>query len=331
MDNLTHSLVGLALAESGLKRRSGLGTATLLIGANLPDIDGLAYVVGTGTDALAFRRGWTHGVLAVIALPLLLTAAVVSWDRLVRRRWGRGVPEVRVGWVLGLATIGVASHPLLDLLNTYGVRLLMPFSPRWFYGDALFIIDPWLWLALGVGVILSRRRARLAATSAPAESPPSLEWAGRPAHVALVVSLVYMGLMASSSRLGVRVVEQQAEPPAARRTLVSPVFLNPFRRTVIRDLGTQYEEGELTWGWQTKYAAGPRVSVGWSEPGVPAASATRAGVEFLQWARFPQFRSEQRGDSLSVLMSDLRYATGRTGGRAGSWASVSIRVPAKVP
>ena len=24
----------------------------------------------------------------------------------------------------------------------------MPFDHRWFYGDAMFIIDPWLWLAL---------------------------------------------------------------------------------------------------------------------------------------------------------------------------------------
>jgi hypothetical protein len=33
--------------------------------------------------------------------------------------------------------------------NTYGVRLLMPYSDRWFYGTALSIIDPWVWLAEG--------------------------------------------------------------------------------------------------------------------------------------------------------------------------------------
>ena len=50
------------------------------------------------------------------------------------------------------------SHVALDLLNNYGVRLLMPFSNRWFYGDAVFIIDPWLWLTLGAGIWLTRRR-----------------------------------------------------------------------------------------------------------------------------------------------------------------------------
>jgi inner membrane protein len=43
----------------------------------------------------------------------------------------------------------VLTHPTLDWLNNYGLRWLMPFDGRWFYGDAVFIIDPWLWLVLG--------------------------------------------------------------------------------------------------------------------------------------------------------------------------------------
>src|SRR5262245_9062523 len=135
MDNLTHTLAGLALADSGLKRTTRLGTLTLLVAANLPDIDGLSYVFGSGTDGLAFRRGWTHGILAMVVLPLVLTGIILLC---ARRR-----PGVDGGWLLLWAAIGVWSHPLLDLLNAYGVRLLMPFAARWFYGDALFIIDPW--------------------------------------------------------------------------------------------------------------------------------------------------------------------------------------------
>src|SRR4030095_15799302 len=66
--------------------------------------------------------------------------------------------SVRPMQLLLLSYIGVILHVLIDLLNTYGVRLLMPFRPHWFYGDVLFIIDPWLWLALGTGVSLSIRR-----------------------------------------------------------------------------------------------------------------------------------------------------------------------------
>ncbi|MDH3571787.1 MAG: metal-dependent hydrolase, partial [Gemmatimonadota bacterium] len=142
MDPVCHTLVGASLAESGLKRRTALGTATLLLAANLPDIDVLAYAYGP-VSALWFRRGVTHGVLAWLLLPLLLTLGVLAWDRIVRRRGSR-TPTEPVIWpqVLFLAFVGVASHPLLDLLNTYGIRLLMPFSDRWFYGDTLFILDP---------------------------------------------------------------------------------------------------------------------------------------------------------------------------------------------
>ena len=154
MDNLCHTLVGAALGSAGLARRKPLATATLLIGANLPDVDGFTYAFSDGPTALAFRRGWTHGALAMAVLPVLLAATMVGWDRAVRRR-----PEKARGQVLRTCTrrsskdparfqalllpafAAVLSHPLLDFFNTYGVRFLYPFSRRWFYGDTLFIVD----------------------------------------------------------------------------------------------------------------------------------------------------------------------------------------------
>ena len=206
MDNLTHTLVGLALADSGLKRTTRFGTAVLVIGANLPDLDGFSYVLGSDTDALAFRRGWTHGVLAMVLLPLLLTAVVLAWNRMVarRRRDAAAIP-VHSRWLLALATVAIWSHPLLDLLNTYGVRLLMPFSGRWFYGDALFIVDPWVWAVLTLGVVASRRGSR------------RVIWA----RLALAVSLAYAGAMAASSRMGRGFVEARSGTPGLR-TMVVP-------------------------------------------------------------------------------------------------------------
>ena len=62
MDNLCHSLVGMALSRAGLNKRTALATSTLVIANNLPDID--VGVFATNTLAMSFRRGWTHGVLA---------------------------------------------------------------------------------------------------------------------------------------------------------------------------------------------------------------------------------------------------------------------------
>ena len=164
MDPIAHTFTGAALAASGLRRVTPLATAALVIGANAPDID---IVASFGPDfySLAHRRGWTHGLLAVAVLPFLVTGALLTWDRLWRRYRRPGAAPIRAGLLLGLAALGVASHPTLDWLNNYGMRWLMPFDGRWFYGDALFIIDPWIWLVLGGSLFLmySRRLPSLAA------------------------------------------------------------------------------------------------------------------------------------------------------------------------
>jgi membrane-bound metal-dependent hydrolase YbcI (DUF457 family) len=134
VDNVCHTLVGAALGEAGLKRGSRFSAAALMISANIPDLDVLVYA--TDTPPVSFRRGWTHGILAQIALPILMTG--VFW-LLNRRRPQQqdGAPPFHAGWLLLLSYAGVYSHVFLDYLNNYGVRLLTPFDWRWFYGDAV--------------------------------------------------------------------------------------------------------------------------------------------------------------------------------------------------
>jgi inner membrane protein len=58
----------------------------------------------------------------------------------------------------GIVTV---THPLLDWTNNYGVRFLLPWNPRWFYGDFVFIIDPFIWMVLGAaGFLLTTKRKR---------------------------------------------------------------------------------------------------------------------------------------------------------------------------
>ena len=74
--------------------------------------------------SLWFRLGWTHPVLAMVVLPIARVLLLI--DRVVARLHGHE-PGARAGPVLGLSTSAVVSHPLLDWLDSYGVRLLMPF------------------------------------------------------------------------------------------------------------------------------------------------------------------------------------------------------------
>jgi len=69
MDPIAHTFTGAALAAAGLRRATPLATTALIVGANAPDIDVLTSFAGSYA-ALALRRGWTHGVLALVVLVL---------------------------------------------------------------------------------------------------------------------------------------------------------------------------------------------------------------------------------------------------------------------
>ncbi len=57
--------------------------ATLIIAANLADVAALGLLFG---ENLAWRRGWTHGPIAMLVLPPLLVSAMVLIDRWQARR-----------------------------------------------------------------------------------------------------------------------------------------------------------------------------------------------------------------------------------------------------
>ena len=171
MDPICHTLVGATLSRTGLETKTRYAAATLIIAANLPDIDVVAHAMGT-TASYAYRRGITHGIPALIILPILLAAAVWLFGR--NRGGGAQGPPVSFKGLLLLSTIGVVSHPILDWMNTYGMRWLMPIVDRWYYGDTLFIIDWIAWLILAVGL-----------TFAIVQRKTPLAWYRRPANLAL--------------------------------------------------------------------------------------------------------------------------------------------------
>lgn len=300
MDNLAHTLFGAALGAAGLKRTTGLGLATLMIAANLPDIDALGLLFG---ENLAWRRGWTHGPIALVLLPLLLALVIVTFDRWQQRRGRRPAtrPPVRFGWVLALSYIGILSHLLLDFLNTYGIRCLMPFSDRWFYGDALFIIDLWMWSALGIGIWLSWRRERRGQRAA-----------GRPALIALLLAAGYSAAMGVAGREAER---HAARDIAARgvgqpvRVLASPVPVDPFRRRIVFEVEGGYGFGDFRWAPAPRFTLEPGlVSINIDDPAIArAVQQEKAVADFLYWSRYPFASIRSVAGGTEVIIGDARY------------------------
>ena len=305
MDNLAHSLAGAALAEAGLKHKTGLATATLILAANLPDVDAIGLLLG---ENLAWRRGWTHGPVAMLILPPLLVAALVLFDRWQMRRGTRPVdrPVLHRGWLLALAYIGWFSHPFLDFMNTYGIRVLMPFSERWFYGDILFIIDVWLWIALGVGVWLSRRRGKAQASRAAI-----------PAQVSLALVTAYIAAMGASSVAAERLAKRAAEVRGlgpVRNVVASPVPINPFRRRIVFATDHAYGFAVMNWFPPVSLTLEQRlIPRNMDHPAVAEARKVKAVRDFLYWSRLPFARVERTATGTRVILADARYADGGVG------------------
>jgi len=311
MDPITHTLVGATIARAGLDRRTPLATAALLLGANAPDIDILTAFGSEEQLTLACRRGWTHGPLAMAALPFAVVGLCMACDRWIRRRRHPLVAPVNSRTLLLVATIGVLSHPALDWLNTYGIRLLKPFSDVWFRGDSLFIIDPWLWLILAIGLIAARRRK------------PDASRVRRIARGSGAIGIAYIAGMITLSLLGKRAGRTAAEASGIQgvtEMLYSPRPGNPFRADLVARTADAYYIGSIAW-----YASGAHLSFSptvvprgdWTAPAVRRARRSSSARNYLVWSQWPYVRVEENGTDTTVFFGDVRYRTGIGGSLGG--------------
>jgi inner membrane protein len=147
VDNVIHTLCGLALARAGVDKLGPWSTGTLLVASNIPDLDGVMLLWGDQQNYLQHHRGITHGVPGLLLQGVLLGIAVC----LLARRQG---VSVRFMTATAIAWLGTLTHLGLDALNSYGVRPLLPFDDRWFYFDVAFVADPWIWLGLTAAAAL---------------------------------------------------------------------------------------------------------------------------------------------------------------------------------
>ena len=304
-----------------------------------------------GDLSLGFRRGWTHGVLAIAVLPLALTALLRLLDRTIASLRGRD-PRARAGPLLALSTVAVLSHPALDWLNTYGVRFLMPFDGTWFYGDALFIVDPWVWLLAATPAVLANSASRPSAAAwivlgiaatwlvTGFEGTPATarivwsagltaivwlrrtqRWVARVPRVAGVCALtlaVYAVSMAAASLVAERqviafLVGHEITGPV--EVMASPTPANPLRRDIVVSDGEHYHFLELDW-----LADPPLRAVSGSLPRgkldriVEAALAAPQVWGLSTWTRFPACQVEGTEGGYRVTISDVRYSRRLGGG-----------------
>jgi len=279
MFNSTHTFVGLLIAQTARKTWVRNATATAVIASNFPDVDSIAGFWGTATY-LDHHRGITHAIVGVPVLALLVSAGMYFFSG-------------NFGRTYVIALISMATHPLLDLMNPYGLRPFLPWSNRWYYGDVVFIIDPYLDAILLAGILwgaINPRRRRAAAL---------FSFSLMAAYVATRVELHALAL----SKL-----REVAQVHGISNVAASPVMLNPLYWNGIAALDNRVVRTQFS-------AFGTPVldldSTPPIDPPVPSsivarAAATESGAALLRFARFPVTHVEQTPSGYRVIMADSR-------------------------
>ncbi|MDP9268320.1 MAG: metal-dependent hydrolase [Acidobacteriota bacterium] len=309
MDPLTHLLTGACIARSGLNRKSALATTVVVLAAEAPDLDILAYLGGP-VAGFEHHRGITHTFLGV---PLVAAAVVGFVWLLYRWRIKRGwQPKIPVRWRLlfGFACLAALSHILLDFTNQYGVRPFAPFSYRWYSWDIIAIVEPVLLVILAGGLIVPLL-FRLINEEVGARSQGPHGRAGAIVALVLMCGLWWfrdlhhrraLSALAAQSYLG-------ADP---ERVSAYPYNIDPFTWYGVAEIPTAFAQmrvdsssGEVDRERRMRVRYKPE-----EPPVVLAAKRSAMGRVYLDWAAYPYLEVEKlpppKGGYL-VHFNDLRY------------------------
>lgn len=295
MDNLTHSLVGLFLARAGCRYATPRGTAIMVLAANAPDIDVIGSI-GGATSYLHWHRNITHSLIALPVMAILTVALV----RLVGRQPVRWLPAFLV------AMLAVASHLLLDLTNNYGVRLLLPFSGRWFSWDTTPVIDFTIWVILLAGVAAPWFAGLVGSEIGEKRRSSGGGWA---VAALLLLSAYDYGRSVLHDRAVATVDSRVYGGLSPRRVAAFPTG-NPLEWRGVAELSNAWVMAPVNLREEFHPEDGQYFYKPERMPAMDAAVATGPFQKFLEFVQYPAWSTEPAGDrSTRVRLVDLRFGT----------------------
>jgi inner membrane protein len=230
-----------------------------------------------------------------------LAAAIVGLLWLVDRLRPRGPDTLtfRPGPLFVVAFLAVLTHPFLDWLTTYAIAIFAPVSWRWYSGNAIFIVDWVYWLLMIGGISWSVWRYR-----------KDLPHPGRPARVAGMIMLAYIGFNLAESLYVQRVTASALRGRGIEATLVvaGPPPFAFWERTIEWRSADRFGSGTFdpASGIKLDPASQP---LGLDDPQLVLAQRTERYVRsFLIWSRMPIVI---RIDGRAYLTDQRFYGDGR--------------------
>ena len=312
MDNLTHTLTGIAISQAGFNRKTRYATLAIVIGSNLPDIDCVSGLWGS-VAYLEHHRGITHSIIGVAALGIALAAGIYLLGKRVRPK-ATG-PPLDGRWLLLACCVATGTHLLFDFTNSYGIRPFLPFNGRWYAWGIEPIVDPLLWLVLiaglGLPVLFRLITEEVGARKTGFQTG---------AIFSLCAIVALWGLRDFSHRRALNMLDSvryhQANP---QRLGAFPSFTNPFKWTgVVETSGAFYVVPISTISADFDPTDAQVFHKPEPSAALEAAMETRTARVFMGFALFPWSEEIPTEKGVTVVIRDLRFqpANARRGGFA---------------
>ncbi|MBI5695776.1 MAG: metal-dependent hydrolase [Nitrospirae bacterium] len=278
MDTITHILAGGVIAYAVKDKYGRAGAGAVLAATVAPDLD-MVLMLGDQITYLQYHRVVGNSLLGVIAITLIVTLAAY--------RLGRG--KAAVGALLALSFAGVGLHVLMDLANSYGCKLLWPFTDKWYALDMVFIVDPLLTGLLVLSLIIMRFGADRTGVLVGC----------------FLLLFSYWGVRYYEH--GKAVDRFRAEYPKAAKISAFPSALDPFSWHMVAE-----DEDWFRLGWYNiklgRWSGNEAIAKEMGNDGIKAALASDAGRVFVEFARHPYISYEELPNGWLVNIQDLRFA-----------------------
>jgi inner membrane protein len=322
MEPVTHALTSVALGRAGLNRISRMATPMLLASGLAADVDWATRLAGPSAFLHGHRTA-THSLVGTV----LLIAAVASGFWITGRKFPKFA--VNIFPALLISAIGAGIHLLLDLLNSYGVKLMWPFSAKWYAWDIADSVDAWIIFFLLAGLLLPEL-FRLVLEEIG--SKPRKRGRQRGAIVGLIlVALFIAGRALSHGRATALLDSREYRGQAPLEVAAFPRPATPLIWSGVVETDNAVVNVNVPLGPGTVFDPDVAEVHFKPEESVTLKNAVKCAtaVEFLSYARFPLASVEPRGDGFEVRLRDMRFAS-ELPGRRGIVAVIHLNAQSLV-
>jgi inner membrane protein len=309
MDPLTHAVVSIAASRAGLNKLTRLATPMLIVAGVAADLDWLT-ALASPKAFLEGHRTITHSLLGTVAIAIV-TALCFTIA-------GRKHPSAPIKFPSALAVCSISAilHVILDLTNSYGVKLFWPFNEKWYAWDSVAQFDLIILIILSAGILLPML-FRLVGEEIGAQRRTKGVFS---AATALFLVFAYIGARYILHERAVTLMNSRlydGVPPLAVGAF--PYSPSPFHwaGVIITESTLLRAEVPVILAPYDPFAAKPFYKPEES-PALNAARTSTTATLFLSFARFPRARIERTDRGFHVEITDMRFEIGAPPGRSMS-------------